>query len=140
MLGKLFVQIRQQWMGALALFLVLGGGTAYAANTVGSSDIIDESILSQDLKNGEVKSVDIGNNQVTSTDVRDDTLSNGGLGSVDIADGQIGSADLAAGAVNSASVTAYPCPSRVYRTSFRSRSSSSTSRTDRREPGARAEL
>ena len=25
---------------------------AYAANTIGSSDIIDESILSQDIKNG----------------------------------------------------------------------------------------
>jgi|SRR2546422_4086681 len=37
---------------------------AYAANTVGSSDIIDESILSQDIKNGEVKSVDIGTSAV----------------------------------------------------------------------------
>lgn len=39
-------------------------GTAYAANTIGSEDII----------NGEVKSVDVGNNQVRSADVRDDAV------------------------------------------------------------------
>ena len=44
----------------LALTIALGTGTAYAVDTVGSSDIINESILSQDLKNGEVKTDDIG--------------------------------------------------------------------------------
>ncbi|MGI0016792.1 MAG: hypothetical protein ACREBU_25510, partial [Nitrososphaera sp.] len=33
---------------------------AYAANTVGSVDIIDESIQSVDIKNGQVKAADIG--------------------------------------------------------------------------------
>ncbi len=46
-------------MGALALFLVLTGGVAYAANTVFSTDIV--------------------NNQVYSADVRNDALGNGGL-------------------------------------------------------------
>ena len=41
MLAKLFAHLRQQWMGALALFLLLASGTAYAANTVFSSDIVD---------------------------------------------------------------------------------------------------
>ena len=51
-------------MGALALFLVIAGGTAYAANTVGSSDVINESLLSQDIKNGEVKTAELANNAV----------------------------------------------------------------------------
>ena len=54
----------------------LTGGVAYAANTIGSSDII----------NGQVKSPDIGTGQVQSVDVRDDTLANGGLTGADIAD------------------------------------------------------
>ncbi len=76
MVSKFFVHLRAQWMGALALFLVIAGGTAYAANSIGSSDIID----------GQVKTADIGNNQVRSVDVRDDSLAGGGLTGADIAD------------------------------------------------------
>ena len=57
MARKLLENIRNQWMGALALFLVLTGGSAYAlsgSNTVFTDDITD--------------------NQVYSSDVRDDTL------------------------------------------------------------------
>ena len=68
MIRTVLAHLRAQWMGALALFLVLAGGTAYAANTIGSSDII----------NGQVRTVDIGNNQVSSADVRDDTLAERG--------------------------------------------------------------
>ena len=64
MISTVLAHLRAQWMGALALFLVLAGGTAYAANTIGSSDII----------NGQVKSADIGNNQVRSIDVTNDGL------------------------------------------------------------------
>ena len=38
-------------MGALSLFIVLAGGTAYAANTIRSADIV----------NGEVKTADLAN-------------------------------------------------------------------------------
>jgi hypothetical protein len=48
----------------LALFAAVGTGSAYAANTVFSSDIVD----------GEVKSVDIGNGEVGSADVKDGSL------------------------------------------------------------------
>jgi hypothetical protein len=85
MLRTALTHLRAQWMGALALFLVIAGGTAYAANTIGSSDIID----------GQVKSADIGNNQVYSADVRDDTLPNGGLVSADLKNNQaVRSADV----------------------------------------------
>ena len=39
---------------SIALFIALGTGGAYAADTIGSADIIDESILVEDIKNGEV--------------------------------------------------------------------------------------
>lgn len=50
--------VAHQWMGALALMLALGGGTAYALsghNTVFSDDIV----------NGEVHTKDLGNRAVT---------------------------------------------------------------------------
>jgi hypothetical protein len=50
MMRKFTSHLRGQWMGATALFLVLAGGTAYAAATIGSADIVDGSIRSVDLK------------------------------------------------------------------------------------------
>jgi hypothetical protein len=67
----------------LALVAALGG-TAYAANTVFSADIVD----------GEVKSVDIGDSEVGTVDI-----ANGAVGTVDIADGQVGTADAAPGSL-----------------------------------------
>jgi hypothetical protein len=64
--SRFLARVRQQWMGALALFLVLTGGVAYAAGTITSSDIVD--------------------NQVFSADVRNDSLTGGGLTGADIRD------------------------------------------------------
>jgi hypothetical protein len=74
---------------SIALFVALGTGGAYAANTIGSADIIDESIQSVDLKNGQVHTSDLGGSAVSS---------------VKIADGTVANADLAPGAVDSTSV------------------------------------
>jgi hypothetical protein len=72
--------IRGQWMGALALFLVLAGGVGYAAKaTIGSSDI----------KNGQVKTKDLASNAVTSAKIGD-----GQVGTSEIADGQVKKADI----------------------------------------------
>jgi len=60
----------------------LTGGVAYAANTIGSTDII----------NGEVKSVDIGTGQVQSADVK-----NEGLTGADISEVTLGPTDDAYG-------------------------------------------
>ena len=65
-----------------ALFGVLAAGSAYAANTVFSSDIVD----------GEVKSVDIGNNEIGSADVKDDSINTFDVHSflgVDVVDGSL---------------------------------------------------
>jgi hypothetical protein len=48
----------------LALIVAVGGTSAYAANTVFSTDIVD----------GEVKSVDVGDAEVKSADVKDQSL------------------------------------------------------------------
>ena len=107
--SKFLAHLRRQWMGALALFLVLTGGVAYAANTVSSSDIIDNQVFSADVRNdtltggglaaadlrsGSVGTAEIGDNQVRSADVRDDSLSGGGLGASDLGTGSVGSSEV----------------------------------------------
>ena len=77
MIGKLFAHLRQQWLGALAVALVLTGGTAYAldgSNTVFSDDIV----------NGEVRTADIRDANLTTADIRSDAVITG-----KIADGTI---------------------------------------------------
>ena len=61
-------------MAAIACFGVLAGGTAYAADTIRSGDIID--------------------NEVTTTDIRDDTFGFGGLYAQDLAAGSVRSSEV----------------------------------------------
>jgi hypothetical protein len=71
-MSKLIAHLRAQWMGALALFLVIAGGTAYAADTIGSSDVIDNSLLSADLANNKaVRSGDVKAESLTGADIAD---------------------------------------------------------------------
>ena len=91
-------------MSTLAVFLVIGGGAAYAANTVFSTDIVDGEVKTADIGNGEVKVADIGTgavatdeigaDQVRSVDVRNDSLSGGGLGASDLGTGSVGSSEV----------------------------------------------
>jgi hypothetical protein len=90
MLRKLRPRSAYDVMAAIALFVALGG-TAYAVNTIGSSDVIDESLLSQDIKNGEVKNSELGTNSVTSSR---------------IATGNVFTSDLAANSVDGSKVIA----------------------------------
>jgi hypothetical protein len=85
MFAKAIAALRE-WSGVLALVLVLMGGVAYAANTIGSADVIDNSLLSADLKD---------NQAVKSADVRDDTLSNGGLAAADLKPDSVGTSEAA---------------------------------------------
>ena len=64
----------------LALFIALGGTGAYAANTIGSADVIDESLLSQDIKNAEVKTSELANNAVTRDKLASGAVINGKIG------------------------------------------------------------
>jgi hypothetical protein len=73
----------------IALVVALGTGGAYAANTVGSDDLIDGSIQSVDVKDGQVQTADLGAGAVTSQEIANAAVTN---------------AKIAAGAVNSKSV------------------------------------
>src|ERR671914_2954555 len=59
----------------LALFLALGG-VSYAALSVGSRQIRNNSVRTQDLRNNDVRSRDIRNNDVRSRDIRNRTIVN----------------------------------------------------------------
>lgn len=62
---------------------------AYAAATITSADIVDETIQSIDIKNGEVKTTDIGNNAVTSAKIKE-----GEIKAEDIAANAVGASEL----------------------------------------------
>ena len=96
MAGKLLAHLRQQWMGALALLLVLTGGTAYALdgplagqNTVGSLDIINGEVTADDLAANSV-----GSAKVTDRSIKNADLSIGASNSNTIADGGIQGVDV----------------------------------------------
>jgi hypothetical protein len=70
--SRLFSFLRNQHIGLIALFLVLGGGTAYAldgSNTVFSDDIVNGEVKTADIGASEVQSSDIANDQVQSQDI-----------------------------------------------------------------------
>jgi len=123
--------VRRQWIGTLALFLVLTGGTAYALdgqNTVFTDDIVNGdvkvadigqgAVATDELANGQVKAADIGDGEVKSAEiatgqvtadelaansVRSDEVADGQVRSQEIANGQVQAADLAPGVAPGAS-------------------------------------
>src|SRR6185369_14870729 len=75
-------------VSCIALLIALGPAVR-AANTVGSRDIIDESILSQDIKNGEVRNSDLATNAVTGPIVLNNSLTAADIAGADVS-GAIG--------------------------------------------------
>lgn len=110
MVRRVFLGLRQQWMGAVALLVVLTGGTAYAVGTIGSADIIDNSLKSVDIRNdsstgGGLTSADIRNDALTGSDIAESTL--GAVPDTDLLDG-LDSTAFAQGRIISGSATAAP--------------------------------
>jgi hypothetical protein len=60
-------------VACIALFVALGG-VGYAAATIGSAQIKNNSVRSKDIRNNDVLGNDIRNNDVRGRDVRNDTL------------------------------------------------------------------
>jgi hypothetical protein len=93
MLRKLFGRLTYaNVMSTIAVFGVLAGGTAYAANTVFSTDIVD----------GQVKSVDVGDNEIGSADVKDNSINTFDVHSflgVDVVDETLTGADIGNGSL-----------------------------------------
>jgi hypothetical protein len=74
---------------------------AYAANTVGSADIINNSIQSVDIKDGEVKTDDIAPSAVGSLRIKDNDVK-----AQDIAPDAVGASELAADSVGGSELQA----------------------------------
>ena len=68
--------LRRQWMGALALFLVLSGGTAFAVTQIDRN-----SVKSKHIVDGQVKEADLADGSVTTDKILDGTVSNADLAS-----------------------------------------------------------
>jgi hypothetical protein len=94
----------------LALFVALGGTSAYAANEWTGDNIVDESITAADILgkassggnpavNGTLTTNELKNGTVRSVDVFDDSLQ-----AIDLAAGSIGESELQNGSVTSPSV------------------------------------
>ena len=109
MLKRLRPRSAYDVLAVIAFFVAIGTGGAYAANTIGSSDVIDESLLSQDVKNGEVKNADIGADAMTSSKLANGSVQNSDLGpdavtTSKIKAANVGNSDLGANAVTSGKV------------------------------------
>jgi hypothetical protein len=74
----------------LALFVAVGTGGAYAANTIGSDDVINDSLLGEDIKQATLKGGDIAPNTISSTRIIDDSLQ-----SADVKDNSLTGDDVA---------------------------------------------
>ena len=83
----------------LALMIAIGTGSAYAANTVFSTDIVDGEVKTADLGNNSVRSTKIGNGQVLNQDIGD-----GAVDSAQVLDESVTSNDLATNSVNATEV------------------------------------
>ena len=80
-------------VAVVALFVALGG-VGYAATTIGSEEIRNNSVQSVDVKNDDLQSRDIKDDTVLSRDIKDDTVL-----SRDITDGTVLSRDITDGTV-----------------------------------------
>jgi len=119
-------------VATLALVIAVAGGTAYAANTVFSADIVNGEVKTADLANRGVTSAKIAdasvalgdlapdsidaekvaNNSLGSAELRDNAavqgadVRNGTLDELDIADGGIGGQDIRDGSITRDDITA----------------------------------
>src|SRR5688572_4235301 len=73
--------VRRHHVGLLALFVALGGTTAWAVdgpnpgqNTVGSEDIIGNEVKSDDIGNGRIFNLDIADEIITGQKLKDGTI------------------------------------------------------------------
>jgi hypothetical protein len=81
-------------MSTLAVFLAVGGGAAYAANTVFSTDIVNGEVKTPDIASNAVVTGKIGNGAVTNAKIGDGAVTNAKIG-----DGAVTSAKIGDGAV-----------------------------------------
>jgi hypothetical protein len=74
MRGRVFAHLRSNIVGYLALFVALGGTTAWAADKITSKQIAKNAVLSKHIKNGQVKSADVKDNGLKGADINEASL------------------------------------------------------------------
>src|SRR3954447_203869 len=89
----------------LALVIALGAGTAYAANTVRSSDIVDGQVTNADIGANAVSTGKINDGAVTSNDIRTDSVRSAeiaaaAVGASEVANDSLTLSDIAGAATN----------------------------------------
>ncbi len=90
-------------MSSIAVFLVLGGGAAYAAKKIGSNEIKGNSITTGKLKKNAVTAAKIKKNAITTAKIKNLSVTNGKL-----ADGAVNFAKIAPGTDVIATATGGP--------------------------------
>jgi hypothetical protein len=95
MLQRPFAHVRRNIVAYLALFVALGGTSAYAANEWNSSNIQNETLLSEDVKNGTLKAEDYGIGSVSGARIQDNNVT-----TLDLADGAVFGNDIRDGSLN----------------------------------------
>jgi hypothetical protein len=113
----------------LALFIALSTGTAYAANTVFSHDIVDGEVKRPDIRNNAVNDAKVEDGSLLGTDLTFETITNaqiatdavqateiadnsidggevvdGGLSALDLAVDAVGASEIASSAVGSSEI------------------------------------
>ena len=74
MSSRIREHLRSNVVGYVAIFLFAVGGTAIAANTVRTEDIVNGEVHSIDVANNNLQGVDVRNDSLTGSDVVEDTL------------------------------------------------------------------
>lgn len=95
-------------MSSLAVFLVLGGATAFAATKIGSNEIKANAILTGKIKKEAVTTSKIKNAAINNAKLADGSVSNAKL-----ADGSVTENKIAAGAITTSKLSASAQPTPV---------------------------
>lgn len=85
-------------MSSIAVFLVLGGATAFAASKIGANQLKANSVLTGKIKKGAVTSAKIKNNAITTSKIADKAVTGAKIDSSTV--GTVPSATNATNAVN----------------------------------------
>jgi hypothetical protein len=103
MLAKLRPRSAYDVMAALALFVALSTGGAYAANTVFSTDIVDGEVKTPDLASGSVNGTKVVDNSLTGADV----VGKPGTSTAAAVNGSLTTDDIAGQQANAANATPF---------------------------------
>jgi hypothetical protein len=110
MLAKLRPRSVYDILAAIGCFAALTTGVAYAAETIGTDDVINDSLLGEDIKQATVRGGDIALNTIATSRLTDNSLlsvdvQDGTLTAADILNGTIGASDIAANSLGGGRIT-----------------------------------